>query len=435
MRLKMALTKTHNRMIEGASFNVLDYGAVGDGVADDTAAIQNAIDTARASGTFTSVYFPQGTYLISTTLVADRVSLQGELGYSVLKSNGLTSSDFIIECAASVSYGNAKPTIQNLYIDCNSECNGIDIQVRHHNVDNCYIVNADASATTIGISLQRNTQLVQNCHIEDCGYGIWLDGVTGATVAATVIRDNHISNCATAGIITNQSLMLLIEGNVIQTCGTEIILRTTAADDFDGISILNNYFEDQTSPKTEFILLDPLNANDIEEITISGNTFYGGNISGMVAIRANKVEVMNITGNFFRAVPYCVAVTTNSADTSGVFEGNALSTNVTSAFDVADAQTLAAMRKFRFGKNKNFNAKVSGTANISSGNASVTVNHGLDITPEKVFLSYYNETDADVTASGVLFSSNIGGTSIDINRDTAAATNVTVAYTALFGEF
>lgn len=43
--------------------SVKDFGAVGDGVADDTAAIQSAVDTVGAAGGG-SVYFPPGTYLV-----------------------------------------------------------------------------------------------------------------------------------------------------------------------------------------------------------------------------------------------------------------------------------------------------------------------------------------------------------------------------------
>jgi len=54
----MALTKASFSMITGAPANVLDFGAVGDGIANDRAAIQAAFDAS------TKVYFPSGTYYV-----------------------------------------------------------------------------------------------------------------------------------------------------------------------------------------------------------------------------------------------------------------------------------------------------------------------------------------------------------------------------------
>lgn len=58
----MALTKVHNRMISGSATNVVDFGAVGDGVADDTTAVQAALNQAG------TVYVPAGSYKITSTL-------------------------------------------------------------------------------------------------------------------------------------------------------------------------------------------------------------------------------------------------------------------------------------------------------------------------------------------------------------------------------
>lgn len=58
----MSLTKVTYSMIDGAPVNVLDFGAVGDGVADDTAAIVAACATGK------KVFFPSGTYLVKSTI-------------------------------------------------------------------------------------------------------------------------------------------------------------------------------------------------------------------------------------------------------------------------------------------------------------------------------------------------------------------------------
>lgn len=61
-----------------ATYDVTDYGAVGNGVTDDLAAIHAAIAAADTAGGGT-VYFPSGTYLVSNTVDFDAtdVNLSG----------------------------------------------------------------------------------------------------------------------------------------------------------------------------------------------------------------------------------------------------------------------------------------------------------------------------------------------------------------------
>lgn len=60
----MSLTKVTYAMIADAAINVKDYGAVGDGTTDDTAAVQSAFDALSDAGGGT-LYFPEGEYALN----------------------------------------------------------------------------------------------------------------------------------------------------------------------------------------------------------------------------------------------------------------------------------------------------------------------------------------------------------------------------------
>lgn len=74
----MGLTKVTYSMIDGAPINVLDFGAVGDGVTDDTVAIQNAIDYALSLSN-SCVQVPAGRYKLTDTITINTSSNQFSL--------------------------------------------------------------------------------------------------------------------------------------------------------------------------------------------------------------------------------------------------------------------------------------------------------------------------------------------------------------------
>ena len=71
-----------------ARAGVRDFGAVGDGVRLDTAAIQKAIDACSAAGGGT-LHFPAGRYLTGTIFLKSRVTLELEAGSVLLGSRKL----------------------------------------------------------------------------------------------------------------------------------------------------------------------------------------------------------------------------------------------------------------------------------------------------------------------------------------------------------
>lgn len=71
----MALTKVHSRMFDKQPLSLIDFGAVGDGVTDDTSAFTAAAAVAVAQNR--SLYVPDGTYLLSDVDLSSTAGLRG----------------------------------------------------------------------------------------------------------------------------------------------------------------------------------------------------------------------------------------------------------------------------------------------------------------------------------------------------------------------
>jgi len=95
----MALTKVFSRMIDSSVATASSYGAVGDGVTDDTAAIQAGIDALEANQGGTLRLDPAKTYLISSALNL------GVTGFPVILDGGSSRNGARLKAASAFTGG------------------------------------------------------------------------------------------------------------------------------------------------------------------------------------------------------------------------------------------------------------------------------------------------------------------------------------------
>jgi hypothetical protein len=138
--------------------NVKDYGAVGDGVTDDTAAIQAAIDSLGADGG--TVEIPVGIFGITNTLIVpDKATLAGVgAGSSEIKALGgftFTGSNAMINMGSGTTLSFSS-FLKDLFIDADDKADSIcvysDLINENAGVLRCTVKNF----TKYGIHIERN---------------------------------------------------------------------------------------------------------------------------------------------------------------------------------------------------------------------------------------------------------------------------------------
>lgn len=176
--------------------SVLDFGAVGDGVADDTVAIQSALDSfpkVLATGAGGNLFFPTGRYLVSTPLIVPfgvNIEGTGDYGVRIIAASNFSGNAIIYVKLGATDYNNSD--ISFLSIDCNNRpgVSAIKYESAYSNVtlSDLYIreVNPGAIGLDMGIA-ERGVTVCESVLLKNI-YVNSQPGLTGVTNAQPLIR-------------------------------------------------------------------------------------------------------------------------------------------------------------------------------------------------------------------------------------------------------
>jgi hypothetical protein len=208
--------------------NVKDYGAVGDGVTDDTRAIQNAMNQILSRGLNVAVLsdhyalggggtvvFPNGTYKISQPIaLPPLITIEGNMSSIVNVGTGPT---FINADTTSLNLSDPNGiTIRNLILNGNNTAsNGISFNgVVHSNIENVWIYQFVSDGILL-VRCQWN-HFRQVNSINNGGYGVHLDNSGGNSSGS---NDNVFERCKfEANAIGGAYLGAGGGGNAFQGC-------------------------------------------------------------------------------------------------------------------------------------------------------------------------------------------------------------------------
>jgi hypothetical protein len=204
--------------------NVRSYGAKGDGVTDDTEAIQRSLQARSSSDKL--VYLPNGTYLVSATLLwpSKRIIVQGQSRDQTvikLKDNnpGFGSNDPpqpVISTFEGQSTGQAfRNSIYDLTVDIGSgNPNAIAIRFTNNNqggIRNVTIRSSDPNKLgRTGLALTREwpgPALIENVTIDGFDYGIRV-----RHPEYSIVFENLVLNNQRVAGLENQANILSIRG-------------------------------------------------------------------------------------------------------------------------------------------------------------------------------------------------------------------------------
>ena len=297
------------------SVSVLDFGAVGDGVTDDTAAIQaaiNAVNTLPMNGV---VYLPSGTYKITTALsVPYGVSIFGDGGTaSIIQAegcNGLNFTSFSYSIGSmfyedfglTAATGTNFSAVQSLNSPTSVTQDGLNFnRMRFYGWNQCFI-----------LSSTWNT-IISNCRAENINNFVTLSQGNGQAVITKITQNNIVYAAGGNGTGNKYAIDILATTGFTETVhifensiyGFEICINvdqatyiTIGSNDLSGsvkviafvtssggYNIVNNYIE--ASGSGTGIFGASQGSETIETRTNIQNNYFIGTATAAIGIQLN----------------------------------------------------------------------------------------------------------------------------------------------------
>lgn len=275
--------------------NVKFYGAVGDGVTDDTAAIQTAFNTSKV------IHFPAGRYIVSNTLM-----LQGDA-----KITGDGPEITILQRTA--NYGNT----------FNIGTTGAGLGALAFSIEGLWFYKPQTGtpgATSISHPVAANAAHIQvivgaACNIKRCWFSTMPYGITFQQTTVFTVED-----CKFNGLWDPKTPAL-------QEAKAAIWVKSTGGYNVSGV-IRNNYIAGGYASASRPVTIGATTINfsesigtqvglqidTCEDLLITGNYFGGQSNSCIELNRQNILSGVRITDNFFDAATVRCINTTTSGD-------------------------------------------------------------------------------------------------------------------------